>query len=76
MVFAWFQYRGIPLSAPVSRVSGPQAQGTLLSLLGSLQGLRFDVSFFENRLYKSLEDITPDISLPEIKGRSNPFAPL
>lgn len=48
----------------------------LLRLLESLQGLELDLAFLENKFYRSLEDFTPDISLPTAKGRPNPFAPL
>lgn len=74
-IFA-YQNLNIPSAILVSKVSGKQPGESLLSLLGSLEGLRFDISFFEKQLYKSLQDFTIDISLPSVKGRLNPFAPL
>ncbi len=77
----WYRFSA---SKPVEPVSSASAlannvkvgsQG-LLPLLESLEGLSFNLSVLDNRLYKSLEDFTPDISAPEIIGRPNPFAPF
>ncbi|MBI2038924.1 MAG: hypothetical protein HYT22_01410 [Candidatus Niyogibacteria bacterium] len=59
---------------PVVRTNG-QAAGSqeLLTLLGSLEGLTFDTSFFDDRLYKSLQDFSPEIQVPQTRGSQNPF---
>lgn len=79
VTFFWFRYLASRPASPVTRVSegaevvGPQ---TLLSLLRSLEGLTLDVSFFDDPVFRSLQDFTPDIPIPAVKGKANPFAPL
>ena len=75
-IAAYYGYRymnsGVP--APVTRTNGGGGSSSeLLVVLGSLRGLKFDTSFFDDRIYKSLQDVTPDISVPEVRGKANPF---
>lgn len=58
---------------PEAAAVGPKA---LLTLLESLEGLELDLNFLNDTVYKGLEDFTPEILLPESKGRNNPFAPF
>ena len=77
--FIWYRFF---TSAPVAPVASVSASGidigskSLLKLLESLEGLKFDLSILDDPLYKSLQDFTPNIILPESRGRANPFAPL
>ncbi len=75
VAIGWSRFSGSSTSAPVtsSGGGGTADSGALLSTLGTLQGLKFDTSFFEDRLYKSLQDFTPDITVPKTQGLSNPF---
>ena len=72
--FLWYRYLGSRPAEPVTRTNG-QAAGSreLLTLLATLEGLKFDVSFFDDRLYKSLQDFSPEIAVPEAHGAVNPF---
>ena len=76
--FYGYQYMNATPAPEVTRASGAGiAQGgsssALLTLLGSLKGLKFDTSFFDDRTYKSLQDMTPEIVVPEKRGKPNPF---
>ena len=57
----------------VTRTNWQAGSQELLRLLGSLEGLTFDTSFFEDRLYKSLQDFSPEIPAPQTRGSGNPF---
>lgn len=75
----WYRFFTSKPSEPVSRLApeaaavGPKA---LLALLETLEGLDLDLNFLNDPVYKSLQDFTPQILLPESKGRNNPFAPF
>ena len=77
--FMWYRFF---TSAPSPAVSLASSSGlavgsqSLLKLLESLEQLKFDLAVLDDPAYKSLQDFTPNISLPESKGRPNPFAPL
>lgn len=71
--FVWYRFLGTTPAEPVTHTNGQTSSKALLSLLGTLEGLKFDVSFFEDRLYKSLQDFSPDIPVPQTKGSANPF---
>lgn len=77
--YIWYRYLQSRPSELVSRGGEenivPEAR-ELLVLLKTLEKVEIDTAFFEDRVYKSLLDLTPDISVPAIKGRTNPFAPL
>ena len=76
--FYGYQYMNVSALAPVTHLNGERGSSPeLLVLLGSLQGMKFDTSFFDDRIYKSLQDVTPEILVPEVRGKANPFvAPL
>ena len=71
--FFWYWYGGLNATEPVVRSSSEAGSRELLDLLGSLEGLRFDVSFFDDPAYKSLQDFSPAIQEPESRGSENPF---
>ncbi|QQG46139.1 MAG: hypothetical protein HYY55_04240 [Candidatus Niyogibacteria bacterium] len=75
----WYRFFTSRPVEPVTGVSfNNMAVGSqsLLTLLESLEGLKFDLGILDNPLYKSLQDFTPNIQAPELRGRANPFAPL
>lgn len=78
--FLWYRFFTATPPAPVigaSSVNGAAVGSqSLLVILESLEGLKLDLGVLDNNLYKGLRDFTPNISLPETKGRVNPFAPL
>ncbi len=77
--FIWYRFFTSSPPAVVSRASsaGPAVGSeSLLKLLESLEKLKFDLSVLDNPAYKSLQDFTPNILLPESKGRANPFLPF
>lgn len=78
--FLWYRFFTATPPAPVigeSSVNGVAVGSRgLLVTLESLGGLKLDLGVLDNNLYKGLMDFTPNISLPETKGRPNPFAPF
>ncbi|OGZ32665.1 MAG: hypothetical protein A3H02_01200 [Candidatus Niyogibacteria bacterium RIFCSPLOWO2_12_FULL_41_13] len=46
-----------------------------IALLKTLETIKLDADFLNDPIYKKLRDLTPEIILPETKGRNNPFAP-
>ena len=78
--FLWYRFfTATPPAPAVGTASanniGVGSQGLLL-LLESLGSLKLDLGVLDNNIYKSLQDFTPNILLPETKGRANPFAPF
>lgn len=77
--YIWYNYIKSRPSELVSRTGEenivPEAR-ELLILLKTLEKVEIDTAFFEDRVYESLLDLTPDISTPPQKGRANPFAPI
>ena len=78
--FIWYRFFTSAPVAPVVSISGPAGidvgSKSLLKLLESLGGLKFDLQILDDPLYKGLQDFTPSVVLPESKGRANPFAPF
>ena len=77
----WYRFFASKPAIPISSLASERAgvnigSQSLLTLLESLEGLNFDLGLLDNPFYKSLEDFTPNILEPEIRGRPNPFAPL
>ncbi len=48
---------------------------TSLKVLGRIESLKLDGTFFTDKTYLSLQDLSVDI-VPQTAGRLNPFAPL
>ena len=78
--FIWYRFFTASPPAPVvglaSNGNAEVGSKSLLLLLESLESLKLDLGVLDAPLYKSLQDFTPNILLPETKGRTNPFAPL
>ena len=76
--YIWYNHVQSRPSEAVTRSSegAIPAAKELLVLLQQLERVRIDTSFFEDPVYKSLIDLTPQIVIPEVRGRINPFAPL
>jgi hypothetical protein len=76
--FIWYRFLASQPSQPVAKMAASSNVGSrsLLTLLESLEGLKFDFEFIAAPLYRSFQDFTPDIVEPAEKGRLNPFAPL
>jgi len=49
---------------------------SILDMLSTLRSVKLDVSFFEDDIFRSLTDYSVELTLPETKGRKNPFAPF
>jgi flagellar basal body-associated protein FliL len=47
----------------------------MIKILNQLKSIKLDTDFFENQIFKSLNDSSKEL-MTEAKGRSNPFAPL
>ena len=69
----WSRYFGSSPAAPVTHTTEQKSSKELLLLLETLRGLKFDTSFFNDQLYKSLQDFTPDIPTPQVQGKISPF---
>ncbi|MBI5045962.1 MAG: hypothetical protein HZC14_03125 [Candidatus Niyogibacteria bacterium] len=60
-----------------SSVAGSSTETrALLDALSIMQGLRIDTGFFNSPVYKNLKDLSPEVSIPSVRGRTNPFLPL
>lgn len=88
LVFAFMGYSlfvGGDQSASVVPVNGSGADYAnsamvpegeeVLKMLAALKSIKLDVSFFENKAFKSFVDFSVKL-VPEKAGRLNPFAPL
>lgn len=49
---------------------------SILDMLNTLRSVKLDISFFEDDIFRSLADYSVELTLPETKGRKNPFAPF
>ncbi len=47
----------------------------MIKILNQLKSIKLDTDFFENQIFKSLNDSSKEL-ITEAKGRTNPFAPL
>lgn len=83
-VFVWFRYfqsqGGIPAVIPVTQNSEEDnailaAGKEFIAILKTLEKIKLDTGFLEDPIYKKLRDLTPEIILPQEKGRENPFIP-
>ena len=75
--FLYSYFKTGQTTSSVVKVSGESgASGDLLNMLATLQSLRIDTSFFDDPLYKSLIDFSPEITIPAQVGRVNPFFPV
>ncbi|MEK7599222.1 MAG: hypothetical protein AAB474_02095 [Patescibacteria group bacterium] len=76
--FIWYRFLASEPSQPVAKMaaSADVSNRSLLTLLESLEGLKFDFEFIAGPIYRSFQDFTPNIAEPAEKGRPNPFAPL
>lgn len=81
--FIWFRYfrsQGVPSVISVTQNSEKDktiltAGEEFIALLKALEKIKLDADFLNDPIYKKLRDLTPEIILPETKGRDNPFAP-
>lgn len=63
--------------APIDSTSSAAVVGNeLLGLLLSLNQLQLDDSVFSSPVFQGLEDISIVLPPEDVKGRSNPFAPI
>ncbi|MEK7647224.1 MAG: hypothetical protein AAB378_02510 [Patescibacteria group bacterium] len=72
-------FKPVPASVveKTSAVAGSDTEmRALLDALSIMQGLHIDTSFFNSPTYKNLKDLSPEVSVPSVKGRTNPFLPL
>ncbi len=58
---------------PVTATEGEEANDILV-MLNRLRGIKLDLDFFNNEIYKSLVDFTLPLEMPKEYGRPNPFA--
>lgn len=77
--FGYDYFKPAPASIveKTSAVAGADTEmRALLDALSIMQGLHIDTSFFTSATYKNLKDLSPEVSIPSVKGRTNPFLPL
>lgn len=63
--------------AAIVQSSGPTsvAEQTFLNLAAQLNPIEFDTSILQDPRFMSLQDLKTAV-IPELRGRTNPFAPL
>lgn len=82
--FVWFRYFQNRPPPALIQVGGGSAEEKeimvggkeFIALLKTLEKIKLDTSFLGDPIYKSLRDLTPQIILPQEKGRENPFTPF